>query len=353
MRKSEMKRDISILLIGLLLVSPGLCLGDSDRAHLDSIAKRDRVNEAVDKGLAYLVSQQDVVAGTFEGDKPNTYTALACMALMAAGHLPGRSHYGDNLRRGIMHLVRATKSHDGYLGQEANARMYGHGICTLALCEAYGMMEEERDNALIKEALERAIGVIINAQAKNGGHAGGWHYDPKPAAADLSVAAWQILALRAAQNCQIEIPEKTITDAAAYVRRCYAPGHKGFAYQAGSGPSPAMRSAGAVCMSALGLTETAKDREMIANSVAPLLTYDVKSGGNYYYQSYYIATAANMVGDEYRDELLPKVESALLDLQLPTGEFRKHSGHAAGVYSTAFSVISLCVRYQFLPIYQE
>jgi hypothetical protein len=349
-----MKRYISMLSVALLLVlRPAVGGGDTDSDHLDRIAKKDRVNEAVDKGLAYLVSQQDTVSGTFKGSMPNAYTALSCMALMASGHLPGRSHYGENLRRGILHLVRATKSNEGYLGKEGNARMYGHGICTLALCEAYGMMEEERDNTLIKEALERAIKVIINAQAKHGAHAGGWRYEPKPGDADLSVAAWQVLALRAAQNCQLEIPEKTIADAIAYIRRTYTPSQKGFAYQPGNAPTPAMRSAGVVCMSALGLTENEKDRQMIESSIKPLLTLDLKSGGNFYYQTYYVATAANMAGDDYRDSLLPKIESILMDLQLPTGEFRKHSGHDGGVYATAFSVISLCVRYQFLPIYQE
>jgi hypothetical protein len=349
-----MHKIISISSIAVLLFAlPAIALAGTDREHLDSIAKKDRVNEAVDKGLAYLVSQQDLVSGTFKGDMPNAYTALSCMALMAAGHLPGRSHYGDNLRRGIMHLVRATKSHNGYLGQEGNARMYGHGICTLALCEAYGMMEEERDNALIKEALGRAIKVIINAQAKNGAHAGGWRYDPKPNDADLSVAAWQVLALRSAQNCQLEVPEKTIADAIAYIRRSYTPAHKGFSYQQGGSSSLAMRSAGLVCMNALGLTEDEKDKAMIHSAAEPLLTLDPKSGSHFYYQTYYVATAANMAGEKYRDSLLPKIESILMDLQLPTGEFRKHSGHAGGVYSTAFSVISLCVRYQFLPIYQE
>ncbi len=349
-----MKKYISMISVALLLVMrPAVSFGDTDSEHLDRIAEKDSVNEAVDKGLTYLVSQQDTVTGTFKGSMPNTYTALSCMALMASGHLPGRSHYGENLRRGILHLVRATQSNEGYLGQEGSARMYGHGICTLALCEAYGMMEEERDNALIKEALERAIKIIINAQATTGIKRGGWRYNPKPGDADLSVTAWQILALRAAQNCQLEIPEKTITEAVDYIRRSYTPSHKGFSYSPGGSVSLAMRSAGVVCMNALGLTKNDKDKAMIRSAAEPLLNLDPKSGSHFYYQTYYVATAANMAGEDYRENLLPKVESILMDLQLPTGEFRKHSGHEGGVYATAFSVISLCVRYQFLPIYQE
>ena len=60
-----------------------------------------------------------------------------------------------------------------------------------------------------------------------------------------------------------------------------------------------------------------------------------------------------MMGKEHREAILPKLEKFLLSLQMPSGEFRNHGGAQGGVYSTAFSVICLCVGYQYLPIYQE
>jgi hypothetical protein len=167
------------------------------------------------------------------------------------------------------------------------------------------------------------------------------------------VTAWQVLALRSAQNCGLDVPDSAVKDALDYIRRSYHKVHKGFAYRPGGAPSVAMKSAGVVCMLALGATEDPKDREMVEQSASYLLTFDPTRGGHYFYQSYYIASAANMTGAEHRRAVLPKMEAALLNLQMPTGEFRKHSGHDGGVYSTAFSVICLCVRYQYLPIYQE
>ena len=340
-----------VMVFGGMVAAGGVA---SDMAHIEKVKERDKVTEAVDKGLSYLVSQQDPVLGSFKGDKPNTLTALACMALMAAGHFPERSAYGENLRRGVMFLAKATKKNKGYLGQEGNARMYGHGICTLAMCEAYGMMGKESDNRKVREAIERAIKVVLNAQVKvKNAHHGGWRYNPTPSDADLSPTSWQILALRSAQNCQLAVPDKAIDDALNYVRRTYHAGSKGFAYQPGSGPSVAMKSAGVVCMNALGANKEQKDLAMLKGSANYLLTLDPANGGNFYYQSYYLATAANMMGPEYREVFLPKMEKVLIGLQMPSGEFRKHTGNAAGVYSTAFGVICLCVNYQYLPIYQE
>jgi len=215
-------------------------------------------------------------------------------------------------------------------------------------------MQKEEDNRKIKEALERALKVIINAQSKGkGSKFGGWRYNPKPGDADLSVAAWQILALRSAQNCKIHVPDKVIEDAVKYLRKSYNRKAKGFTYQLKRKPSIAMRSAGAVCMLALGVNKTNNDKKMCKNTTDYLLTFDPSSGHYFFYQSYYVATAANMMSREHREALLPKLEKVLISLQKPSGEFKRHRGHQGGVYSTAFSIICLCVRYQYLPIYQE
>ncbi len=350
------------LAVCLLLVVPPVSLTSSaddktDQEHLEDIHTQGEVDKAIAKGLEYLVKQQQA-EGQFKGSMPNTFTALASMALMAAGQIPGQSRYGDNLHRGIMYLVRNSKQHKGYFGNEGNARMYGHGICTLALCEAYGMMEKEEDNHKVKEAIERALKIILYAQAQKDRNKGGWRYEPKPRDADLSVTVWQILALRSAKNCQLEVPDKTIQTAKEYVIRTFNHGQKGFSYHTGGGnASPAMRAAGTVALLALGAQrdekEDEKDMKLIRESASFLKTFDPKSASHYYYTCYYLATAANMVGPELRKTFLPRLEKTLMKLQNDRGEFSKHSGHQGGVYSTAFAVLCLCAHYQYLPIYQE
>lgn len=325
----------------------------TDREHLDEIQAQHEVDRAIGKGLDFLVSKQDPATGQFAGDLPNCHTALSCIALMAAGQIPGQSKYGDNLNRGIMYLVRKSKEHKGYYGNEGNGRMYGHGICTLALCEAYGMMEKEKENLKVKEAIEAALKIILYAQSDKDTSRGGWRYEPKPKDADLSVTVWQILCLRSAQNCQLDVPDKAIELARDYVRRTFNRGQQGYAYEPGKNASPAMRTAGVVALQALGARHDATDMKMMKQSASFLETLDPAHASHYWYTCYYLATGANMMGDTLRESFLPRLEKTIMKLQRDNGEFSKHSGHQGGVYSTAFAVICLCVHYQYLPIYQE
>lgn len=352
-----MKKFTYILMILAIFASCPLPAveSDTDNAHLEKIKNKDEIDIAIDKALAWLVTKQDVTHGYFNGRYKNTETALACIALMASGHFPGRSKYGKHLKKGIMYLVKQTKNprHYGYLGADGG-RMYGHGICTLALSEAYGMLDDPEENKKVKEALEAALKVTQKAQVKNKGHHfGGWRYNPNSQDADLSVSVWQVLSLRSAKNCGIDIPQKAIDDAIEYIRQCYNKSRKGFAYQPNKSPNSAMKCAGIVSLLAMGSEKVEKDIEKIKESAKDLKTLRADHGRNFYYNSYYYATAANMLGPEYRDEFLPKMNKVLFRLQQPNGEFNKHDGHLGGVYSTSFAIIILAVKYQFLPIYQE
>ena len=341
------------LSLALTLHSAETDSGEADMKHLDRISKRDEVDRSIDKGLAWVVKKQDPQEGHYQSRLKYCDTALASMALMASGHFPGRSKYGQNLRRGILYLVREVERNNGYYGKDGG-RMYGHGICTLALCEAYGMMPNPKDNRLIRKALEPAIEIITRSQVKDkkSKHFGGWRYEPQPKDADLSVTVWQILALRSAQNCQIEVPKESIDDGINYVRRTFSKKHGAFTYQ-GNRTSASMRTAGIVSLMALGANKSEEDKLRIAQSGEFLKKFDPRSGQHFYYQAYYLATAANMLGGEYREVFLKKLQKALIKLQNKEGDFRKHTGHDGGVYATSFAIICLAVRYQYLPIYQE
>ncbi len=307
---------------------------------------------AVEKAIAWLVTQQDE-NGCFKGKHKNTYTALSCMALMSAGYFPGCSVYGENIRKGIMFLTTAAQKENGYFGYDGGT-MYAHGICCLALTEAYGIMPEQEDNTRIRNALSAGLKVIISSQRQNRDvHFGGWRYKPDGKDSDLSVTAWQILALRSAQNCMIDLPQKTIDDALLYIHSCYNEKIPGFCYMPGAGESPAMRTAGAVCLMALGANNSEDDKNKILKSTEFLKKGKVPESNHFYYMCYYLINASNMLGDECRKAMIPPIEEKLLSLQKETGEFEKYSGFDGGVYSTAFSIICLTVSNQYLPIFQE
>lgn len=351
------------IVLFLLMALPAGLFAETDASvlkdleHLKTIAEPDEVDLGIAKGLEWLVKQQNPETGAFKGKLPNTYTALSCMALMASGHLPGRSEYGEHVRKGILFLADVAKEKKGYFGHEREGRMYAHGICSLALSEAYGMMETEEENRKVKEALELANRVTFDAQVTNPKvkqHFGGWRYEPRPKDADLSVTVWLVLALRSSQTAQLEVPQEVIDHAITYVRNTWEQGKKSYSYQPRNNQSVSMRTAGVVCMLALGDNQTDDLRKRHEQSMEFLADFDPKNAGkHFFYQSYYVATAANMISEERREEMLPRMEKTLLSLQREDGSFEKYRGHDGGVYSTAFSLLTLAVRYQVLPIYQE
>jgi hypothetical protein len=348
-----------LLIFGLLLA--GAAHSDeaveADLKHLERIAEPDDVDRGIARGLEWLVKQQNMETGRFSGKLGNTHTALSTMALMAAGHLPGRSAYGEHVRKGILYLVSVAEEENGYFGNEGKGRMYAHGICSLALSEAYGMMPTEEENRKVKEALLAANRVTFGAQVtdeKNEKNFGGWRYEPRPKDADLSVTVWLVLALRSGQNAQLAIPEEVMTRAMTYVRKTWEEGKQSYSYQPGNNQSVSMRSAGVVAMLAMGENEDPNLRKRHEASMDFLTGFDPgKKDKYFFYQSYYVATAANMIGDEERETFLPRMEKALLGLQKEDGSFEQNGGHDGGVYATAFALLTLSIRYQYLPIYQE
>jgi len=339
---------------GALRADPAV---EADLKHLERIAAPDEVDRGIARGLAWLVKRQDPATGRYEGALGYTHTALASMALMAAGHLPGRSEYGEHVRKGILYLARVAEEKKGYFGDEGKGRMYAHGICSLALSEAYGMMPTEEENLRVKEALLAANKVTFGAQVtdeKKKKDFGGWRYDPRPTDADLSVTVWLVLALRSSQNAQLPIPEEVMTRAMRYVRATWDKEKNSYSYQPGNNQSTSMRSAGVVAMLAMGENEDPALRKRHESTLDFLADFDPRKEAKYfYYQSYYVATAANMIGDAQRESFLPRMEKALLGLQKEDGSFEKNGGHDGGVYATAFALLTLSIRYQYLPIYQE
>ena len=126
-------------------------------------------------------------------------TGLSLMSHLASGHTPDDGRFGANVRRALDYLIHQAPE-DGYFGKLDNSRMYGHGIVTLALAEAYGVEPQASNRALMRPILERAVADILKAHdiPKNPQDAGGWRYELTSNDSDISLSGWNILALRAA-----------------------------------------------------------------------------------------------------------------------------------------------------------
>ena len=141
------------------------------------------------------------------GDRADTgVSGLALLAFLSAGHTHFDGEHRLIVERGLSYLIQAQMpsgdlSGPKQIGQEPsvmNARMYCHGIATLALAEAYAMTHDEQ----LKETLVKAAQFTINAQDVRGG---GWRYRAGDTG-DLSQFGWQAMALRSIERSGIAVP---------------------------------------------------------------------------------------------------------------------------------------------------
>ena len=104
---------------------------------------------AVSKGLKWLKSQQKPNGNwvMVEGSDQDNFgaTGLALLPFLGAGitHQVGRTdpanaEYVKTVERGISWLI-ANQANNGLMGKGIISRHYSHAICTMVLCEAYGM----------------------------------------------------------------------------------------------------------------------------------------------------------------------------------------------------------------------
>ena len=163
-------------------------------------------------GLRYLATAQKE-DGTFGGggnyDTDPAVAALASLAFLAHGVDPNTGPYAKNIRRALDFILTNQRG-DGYIGNS----MYTHGFTTLFLAEAYGMVNDDR----IGPALQKAVRLIADSQANN--PLGAWRYSPDSTDADTTVSGACFVALAAAANAGIKIPDTAYPKALKYYRLC-------------------------------------------------------------------------------------------------------------------------------------
>ena len=222
------RRILSALALGAALVGGA---GPLPRAAADEVTTgpaefTPRVQEAVEKGLEYLRRTQRA-DGAWEGNvgfkinegyqvtayaaRDPGVTALAGTAFLAGGHLPGRGPYGKALHRAIDYVLSVVDE-KGFIS-ENGTRMYSHAFATLFLAEVYGSSLDPQTNERVREKLDRAVQFILRAQNDQGG----WRYEANAVDSDMSVTVCQVMALRAARNKGVRVPQKSIDAAVKYV----------------------------------------------------------------------------------------------------------------------------------------
>jgi hypothetical protein len=311
---------------------------------------------AIDQGLFFLQKQQKA-DGSFDASGPaHAMAGLGLLSFLANGHTPDVGRYGLTVRSAIDYLLKLNPE-GGYYGRDGS-RMYGHCIVTIALAEAYGTELDPDLRSRTREALEKALKVILDAQAvkKDRTHAGGWRYEPNSADSDLSVSAWCALALRACQNAGLPVPRDRVDLALQYILRCFRTETSAFAYTPTEQPSSAMTAAALLNLYLLN----ADERQEAALARRYLLSRPVRDGQPYFYYAMYYTTQAGFQAGEGLWPALWKNNSELLLAQKrEDGSWPSKGGEPGGgdrrgrFYSTSMAVLTLSVPMRLLPMYQR
>ena len=296
----------------------------------------DEVEAMYVKGLRYL--ERDLIGGAGprdgHGNQPGVI-GLAVTAILAHGDDPNTGPYHAAVKRGLDQILSGANRANGYLG----ASMYNHGFATLALAESYGAVDDPR----LGPALQRAVDLILTSQANN--PYGAWRYSPESGDADTTVSGAQLVALLAARNAGIAVPEEAIQKALRFFMSCAAP-EGGFGYTSAAGPNNP-RSAIGVLVFALAKQ---KDARAYQAALRFLSRDPYRDDGYPFYFHYYAAQAFFQADPEAWRAWNARMIKLLVNTQNPDGSW---DGNHGRLFSTATALLTLALNYRFLPIYER
>lgn len=316
---------------------------DLNAAPLTESKVVERVTVALDRSVKYIASKQNPDGSWHTGQAIN---AVALLSMMGRGHVPGRGPYSEKLELGKRNLI-SKQTDAGFLG----ATMYEHGLSTLACAELYGMDPDP----VLEEKLRKAVNLIVKVQSPSGG----WRYSPTPGDQDLSVTVMQIVALRAANNAEVEVPLQTIDKAVGYVKSCAAP-TGGFGYT-GPAAGPQTTAAGIISLQLLGKYDD-PSIPLSLDFVNKLpVEWKASSVTYFYYFHYYAIQAQYQAGGKTWNEWHPRIRELLLEKQNADGSWDVPPGtseteNVVGpnkIYWTSMASLILEIYMHFLPAYQR
>jgi hypothetical protein len=282
-------------------------------------------------------------------------TALAGLAFLAAGHLPGRGPHGRTLDRAVDYVVHGTSRHDGPKGyiSDCGTRMYEHAFATLFLSQVLGMAQVK--TGAIPARLSAAVDLIVDCQAEEGG----WRYLPYAKDCDLSVTVCQLQALRAARDAGVRVSSSCIERAVAYVQKSYDAAAGSFTYQLETG----RRSyRGSFCIDAAAVTSLQSAGIYAGDPIARALDgmekgYEAISRDHpthyfFWYGNYYAAQAFHHAGGDRWQRFSNRLFTDLLARQQKDGRWRNDVG-PGDEFATATACLMLSVPDGLLPIFQK
>ena len=314
----------------------------------ESVTVSPAAKNVINGGLKFLAGKQHLNGSWYfkegVGGHPVAMTGYTLIAFMSAGNLPSQGIYKKNVAAGMQFLLDSIQPNGMFRSVSGSQYMYNHGIATVALAELYG----ETHSATLRPKLERLVKVILKAQNSTGG----WRYSATANDADISVTVLQAVALRAAQEAGIAVPQDAIEKAVGYVHSCFNESQGGFSYQPGGGAGFA-RTAGAIySLQVLGKYDDPK----VQTGSQFLFAHSSERGDFWAYGSCYAAPAQYMIGGPTWRNWYAMMTKALMEKVQHNGDLAfwdDNKEDTGPILNTAVFVTILSMPYHFLPLYQR
>jgi hypothetical protein len=339
-----------------------------------------RGQRAVNRALRWLASVQNENGswgeGNFMGQEHSghpAHTGLALLVFLAHGETPLSETYGKTVQTAMRWLAGYANS--DRLEQFAHKRPggYSNGIAAYAISESYAMTKIPT----MQTAMEKAIAIVVDGQQSGGGF--DYAYDKKEKW-DLSVASWQVQAMKAAKVAGSTNPglPDAIKKAIKFFRNAAYVANQGmFAYSGrgtqASGGKDTLTGAGAVALQLLGhgkAAQVTKALQYMQNKrlheyqkvVADPSSWN-KAASHNLYGWYYDTQAVFNNQERPGGKALwkawrPAFEKSLIKAQNRAGYWETDGGHGIGkptipgrVLATCFCALQLEVYYRYLPTF--
>jgi len=370
-----------------VLAAAAVLLFSSTAPAQEAVKKKNDADPMIEKGLEWLKRNQ-AADGHWEaqgGQYPTTMTALAGICMLMEGSTLREGKYSDNLVKAVNWFM-ARSQPNGLLGNpnnptESSRYMYGHGFGLLFLSSVYGEEEDGDRRKKLEVMLKKAVEFVGKAQTSKKHtrpdgkqvEIGGWGYVSANEGNNFdegSVTVTQMQAIRAARNAGIPVPKEILDKATAYLEACTTPrGGIIYNYTGGQGQAGNERApltAAAICCS----FSAGQYKGELAAKWIKYCKENIPIGkgrlSHDEYQSYYLAQAIYVLGDDRYGVLFPKepkaswltwsgYKDAMFDYlktqQNADGSWT--SGYIGPVFSTAVNLTILQLDKAILPIYHK